>query len=184
MRPCGRKLLGLEQYHQACRPQPSPRRRRTGRARCAWCARAATVGTAAANGPRLATSAWRQAARWQLRGTLTHISRSHGRAYVVVLSRIMSEVAVPLCGALVTTRLGRIPGQHCRRTSKFECCELSVVVIRRTLIHETLGCAGAGRWGSGRDRPFRHSYTNVYTPCRVRMLSTHHPIIAIGRLCV
>ena len=85
------------------------------------------------------------------------------------LPHIFRSCGVP-CGALGATRLGPIPGQHCGRTSKFECCELSVVVISRILFHKTQGCGGAGRWGRGRDQQFHHSYTIVSTPCMIQLL--------------
>ena len=82
------------------------------------------------------------------------------------VSRKMSDVSVPRCDAIGVARLGRFPGQQCDRTSKLECCELTVVVSSRILTHKILGCGGAALWGRGCERPFRHSYTNVYTPCR------------------
>ena len=77
----------------------------------------------------------------------------------------VSDVSMPRCGAVGATRLGRIPGQHCGRTSKFERRELSVVVFRRVLIYKTAGYGGAVRWCRERDWPFRHSNTIVSTPC-------------------
>jgi hypothetical protein len=82
------------------------------------------------------------------------------------VSRKMSDVSVPRCDAIGVARLGRFPGQQCDRTSKLECCELTVVVSSRIPTHKILGCGGAALWGRGCERPFRHSYTNVYTPCR------------------
>ena len=70
-----------------------------------------------------------------------------------------------LSACVGATRLGRIPGQHCGRTSKFERRELSVVVFRRVLIYKTAGYGGAVRWCRERDWPFRHSNTIVFTPC-------------------
>ena len=81
------------------------------------------------------------------------------------VSRKMSDVSVPRCDAIGVARLGRFPGQQCDRTSKLECCELTVVVSSRIHTHKILGCGGAALWGRGCERPFRHSYTNVYTPC-------------------
>ena len=73
-------------------------------------------------------------------------------------------VGAPVRSAIGVARLGRFPGQQCDRTSKLECCELTVVVSSRIHTHKILGCGGAALWGRGCERPFRHSYTNVYTP--------------------
>ena len=75
------------------------------------------------------------------------------------VSRKMSDVSVPRCDAIGVARLGRFPGQQCDRTSKLECCELTVVVSSRIHTHKILGCGGAALWGRGCERPFRHSYT-------------------------
>ena len=48
--------------------------------------------------------------------------------------------------------------------SKAECRELRIVVIHHIPTHGALGCDGAARGTRRRDRPFRHSYTNVDTP--------------------
>lgn len=85
----------------------------------------------------------------------------------------ISNVYVSRCGVVGAARLRRIPGQQCGRTSKVERCELTVVVISHVFTHKTLGCGGAARWGRGRDRPFRHSYTNVYTPCSTYLTNKH-----------
>ena len=103
----------------------------------------------------LAICAWCRAAPRQLRGSPTRISGLRGRACEDAVSRKMSDVSVSWCGDVGATRLGRIPGQHGGRMSKFERCELSVVVSSRILIYTTAGYGGAARWCCGRDRPFR-----------------------------
>ena len=109
----------------------------------------------------LAMCTWCRATPRQLRGSPTHINGLHGCACEDTVSCKMSDVSVPRCGAVGATRLGRIPGQHCGRTSKFERRELSVVVFRRVLIYKTAGYGGAVRWCRERDWPFRHSNTIV-----------------------
>ena len=82
------------------------------------------------------------------------------------VSRKMSDVSVPRCDAIGVARLGRFPGQQCDRTSKLECCELTVVVSSRIHTHKILGCGGAALWGRGCERPFRQFATRtlMFTP--------------------
>ena len=104
----------------------------------------------------LAMCAQRRAAARQLRGSLTHVRGMHGRACGGAMSHKISNVAVSRCGVVGAARLRRIPGQQCGRTSKVERCELTEVLISHVLIHKTLSCGRAARWGRGRDQPFRH----------------------------
>ena len=163
MRPCGRELLGLEKYHQVDRRRPSAHMA------ARWESALHSACSHGLSGPSgdsvewLAMCAWRRAAPRQLRGSPTHISGLHGRACEDAVPCKMSDVRVPQCGTVGAARLGRIPGQHCGGTSKFERRELSVVVFSRILICETAGYGGAARWCRGSDRPFRHSNTILFS---------------------
>ena len=166
LHPYVRALLRLEHYYQTDCRRPSARMSALWESVQRSVCSCGLSGHSSGYASRMATCAWRRAAPRQLRGSPTHVTCMHRRTCEGELSRKMSDVSVPRCDAIGAARLGRIPGPRCGRMSKFECHELTVVVISRALTHKTLGCGGAALWGRGRDRPFRHSYTIVDTPCR------------------
>ena len=59
------------------------------------------------------------------------------------------------------------------RASKFECRELCIVVIYHVHTRGSLGYDGGAHGSPRRDRPFRHSYTIVPTPCTQLYLSVN-----------
>ena len=146
MRPCGRELLGLEQYYPADRRRPSARMAARWESALHSMCPHGLLGPSGDSVEWLAMCTWCRATPRQLRGSPTHTNGLHGCACEDTVSCKMSDVSVPRCGAVGATRLGRIPGQHCGRTSKFERRELSVVVFRRVLIYKTAGYGGAVRW--------------------------------------
>ena len=86
---------------------------------------------------------------------ITRPCHVHAWTHLCEVSRKMSDVSVPRCDAISAQPVcGRIPGQQCGRISKYE---------GHALTHETLGRLrrrGALSGAVGRNRPFRHSYTN------------------------
>ena len=71
---------------------------------------------------------------------------------------------------------GWFAGQQCGRTSKLECCELTVAVSSRILTYKILRCGGAALWGRGRERPFRHSLYLGY------ILLLAPPVVCVCRI--
>ena len=89
----------------------------------------------------------------------------HRRLYV----SLASCLACSSCAPAMRLVLVRVWMRCIVRASKLEYRVLCIVVIYHLHTRGSLGCDGVARGSRRRDRPFRHWYTNVDTPCSPRL---------------
>ena len=75
------------------------------------------------------------------------------------------ELCSPPCVPCRASRPAHFLRRCVGRASKLECCTSAVVVFYHLPTPRLVGCDDAARRRRQRDRPFRHSYTIVPTPC-------------------
>ena len=126
---------------------------------------------------RAATSAWLER-RWVgVAGQGGLASMRQGRAFCLYTSHghscglsVSVRGSLPCCACLLVpascaSRMALVLSRCVGRTSKMAFCELRVIVIHPIQPAYVSGGHGAALRGRPRDRPLRHSYTIVETPC-------------------
>ena len=80
------------------------------------------------------------------------------------------ELCSPPCVPCRASRPAHFLRRCVGRASKLECCTSVVVVFYHLPTPRLAGCDDAARRRCQRDRPFRHSYTIVPTPCKIAIV--------------